>query len=71
MGPYPLNMVRQLFNAEPIEVAAVGVHTPGSRIDTWDTVTVSLRFPEERLAQFTVADDVCCVTNKVDASRVI
>ncbi|MGE8061201.1 Gfo/Idh/MocA family protein [Pseudomonas sp. NPDC089547] len=55
MGPYPLNMVRQLFNAEPVEVAAVGVHSPGSSIDTWDTVTVSLRFPDERLAQFTVS----------------
>lgn len=55
MGPYPLNMVRQLFVAEPIEVAAVGVKTPGRDIGTWDTVTVSLRFPDERLAQFTVS----------------
>lgn len=55
MGPYPLNMVRQLFNAEPIEVSAVGTHSPGSKINTWDTVTVSLRFPQERLAQFTVS----------------
>lgn len=55
MGPYPLNMVRQLFNAEPIEVAAIGVQSPGSAVNTWDTVTVSLRFPEERLAQFTVS----------------
>ncbi|PYB78206.1 glucose-fructose oxidoreductase [Pseudomonas sp. LB-090624] len=55
MGPYPLNMVRQLFNAEPIEVTAVGVHSPGSTLDTWDTVTVSLRFADERLAQFTVS----------------
>ncbi|MCS4282526.1 putative dehydrogenase [Pseudomonas sp. BIGb0278] len=55
MGPYPLNMVRQLFNAEPIEVSAQGSHSPGSRIDTWDTVSVSLRFPDERLAQFTVS----------------
>lgn len=55
MGPYPLNMVRQLFNAEPIEVSAIGVHSPGSSINTWDTVTVSLRFPDERLAQFTVS----------------
>lgn len=55
MGPYPLNMVRQLFNAEPIEVSAVGVHSPGSTLQTWDTVTLSLRFPEERLAQFTVS----------------
>ncbi|MBK4997864.1 Gfo/Idh/MocA family oxidoreductase [Pseudomonas sp. S31] len=55
MGPYPLNMVRQLFNAEPIEVSAVGVRSPGSPLDSWDTVTVSLRFPDERLAQFTLS----------------
>jgi len=55
MGPYPLNMVRQLFNAEPIEVSAMGVRSPGSTMDTWDTVTVSLRFEDERLAQFTVS----------------
>lgn len=55
MGPYPLNMVRQLFADEPIEVSAVGVRTPGHKMKTWDTVTVSLRFPGERLAQFTVS----------------
>lgn len=55
MGPYPLNMVRQLFAAEPIEVSAIGSRTPGSTIDTWDTVAVSLRFPGERLAQFTLS----------------
>ncbi|MDZ5605356.1 Gfo/Idh/MocA family oxidoreductase [Pseudomonas sp. RP23018S] len=55
MGPYPLNMVRQLFNAEPIEVSAMGVKSPGSAVNTWDTVTVNLRFAEERLAQFTVS----------------
>lgn len=55
MGPYPLNMVRQLFAAEPIEVSAVGIRTPDSAMDSWDTVTVSLRFPDERLAQFTVS----------------
>lgn len=55
MGPYPLNMVRQLFNAEPIEVSAMGVRSPSSTMDTWDTVTVSLRFEDERLAQFTVS----------------
>lgn len=55
MGPYPLNMVRQLFGDEPIEVSAVGITTPGSKMSTPDTVTVSLRFPQERLAQFTVS----------------
>ena len=55
MGPYPLNMVRQLFGSEPIEVSALGTKSPGSKMNTWDTVTVSLRFPGERLAQFTVS----------------
>jgi predicted dehydrogenase len=55
MGPYPLNMVRQLFAAEPIEVSATGIKTPGLPLDTWDTVTVALRFPDERLAQFTIS----------------
>lgn len=55
MGPYPINAVRNLFDAEPIEVNAVGIKTPGSEINTWDTVTVTLRFPEERLATFTVS----------------
>jgi predicted dehydrogenase len=48
-------MVRKLFNAEPIEVMALGSKTPGSPLDSWDTVTVSLRFPQERLAHFTVS----------------
>ena len=55
MGPYPLNMVRKLFNAEPIEVMALGSRTSGSPLDSWDTVTVSLRFPQERPAHFTVS----------------
>ena len=55
MGPYPINAVRNLFDAEPIEVNAVGIMTPGREINTWDTVTVTLRFPEERLATFTVS----------------
>lgn len=55
MGPYPINAVRSLFDAEPLEVHAVGVHTPGREINTPDTVSVTLRFSEERLAQFTVS----------------
>ncbi|MGM3425174.1 Gfo/Idh/MocA family protein [Pseudomonas benzopyrenica] len=55
MGPYPLNAVRSLFADEPIEVSAVGVRTPGRDVTTWDAVTVTLRFPEERLASFTVS----------------
>jgi predicted dehydrogenase len=55
MGPYPINAVRNLFDAEPLEVHAVAIHTPGREINTPDTVSVTLRFPEERLAQFTIS----------------
>lgn len=55
MGPYPLNMVRQLFGDEPIEVSAVGTTAPGSLLGTPDTVSVCLRFSQERMAQFTVS----------------
>lgn len=55
MGPYPLNAARNLFGAEPLDVSAVGVKTPGRGFDFHDTVTVTLRFPGERLATFTVS----------------
>jgi predicted dehydrogenase len=55
MGPYPINAVRNLFGAEPLEVIAAGVRTPGRDVSTFDTVSVILRFPDERLAQFTVS----------------
>lgn len=52
MGPYPINAVRNLFRAEPIEVAAWGGASLG--LGFHDTVSVHLRFDEERTAQFTV-----------------
>ncbi|OMH37082.1 Gfo/Idh/MocA family protein [Tersicoccus sp. Bi-70] len=55
MGTYPLNQVRTLFGAEPIRVSAHGVRTPGRSFDFEDTVAVSLTFPGERVAQFTVS----------------
>ncbi|WP_287811137.1 Gfo/Idh/MocA family oxidoreductase [Pseudomonas sp.] len=55
MGPYPLNAVRNLFGGEPLEVSAMGVNTPGRDINTYDTVSVTLRFSDERLAHFTVS----------------
>ena len=55
MGPYPLNAVRNLFASEPVAVQAVAIQTPNLPINTYDTVNVTLRFPEERLAQFTVS----------------
>lgn len=54
MGPYPINAARNLFRAEPVEVMAVGVTHPHLGFNFHDTVAVTLRFPGERLAQFTV-----------------
>ena len=51
MGPYPINTVRNLFNAEPIEVSAMGVRTDPERFrDFDDQVAVNLKFPGDRLA---------------------
>ncbi len=55
MGTYPLNAVRNLFGLEPIAVHAVGTKTPGRGFNFHDTVAVTLRFPGERVAQFTVS----------------
>ena len=56
MGPYPVNAVRNLFSAEPTEVFAFGSRHENSGLgDFDDTVTVLLRFPEGRLAQFVVS----------------
>ncbi len=72
MGPYPLNAVRNLFGAEPIEAFAVAARAAdsklaaaGERLD--DTVAVTLRFPGDRLAQFTVS----YVGNTLDAYTVV
>src|SRR4051794_34592736 len=65
MGPYPINAARNLFAAEPTEVMAWGARTQGFGFH--DTVSVLLRFPEERLAQFTVAYGL----NAVDEYRVV
>ena len=51
MGPYPINVARNLFGAEPIEVSAMGVRTDPERFrDFDDQVAVNLRFPGDRLA---------------------
>ena len=55
MGTYPLNAVRNLFGQEPIAVHAVGTKTPDRGFNFDDTVAVTLRFPGERVAQFTVS----------------
>jgi predicted dehydrogenase len=55
LGVYCVNAARALFRAEPIEVAAMSASAPGDRrfreID--EQITAVLRFPEQRLAQFT------------------
>jgi predicted dehydrogenase len=56
MGPYPINAARYVFGAEPTQAFAVGVRHPEAGLgDFDDTVSVILRFPNERLAQFTVS----------------
>ncbi|MDV6000075.1 Gfo/Idh/MocA family oxidoreductase [Kocuria rhizophila] len=55
LGTYPQNMVRNLFHDEPVEVYAKGVRTPGREFNFDDTVAVTLTFPGDRLAQFTIS----------------
>jgi predicted dehydrogenase len=50
MGPYPINTVRNLFGAEPVEVFATGVCTDPTRFTMDDTVVVTLKFPGARVA---------------------
>ena len=65
MGTYPINAVRNLFRAEPTEIMAWGTATLGFGFD--DTVSVTMRFAEDRLAQFTVAYGL----TSVDEYRVV
>jgi predicted dehydrogenase len=57
MAPYPINAIRYLFEAEPLEiVSAVATRHPESGFgDLDDTFAVTLRMPGSRLAQFTVS----------------
>ena len=54
-GAYPLNMVRHLFRAEPTHVHATGVASRGRNFDFQDGVGVTLRFPGDRVAQYTLS----------------
>jgi len=55
MGVYPINAVRNIFGLEPTEVTAIGFKTPGHEFLQMehDTISVTLRFPGDRVAQFT------------------
>ena len=56
MGPYPINAVRNIYGLEPTEVTAIGFKTPGREFlkMEYDTISVTLRFPGDRMANFTV-----------------
>ncbi|GCE85022.1 Gfo/Idh/MocA family protein [Komagataeibacter diospyri] len=55
LGNYPINAVRHMFGAEPVEVTAVGTSTPGRSFNFDDTVSVVLRFADGRVADFMVS----------------
>ena len=57
MGPYPINGVRNLFGAEPIEAFGRTASAKGDErfTEVPEMVNVWLRFPEERIAQFTMS----------------
>ena len=56
MGPYPINAVRNFFGAEPVEVSAFGTRNADAGLGEFDdTVAVTLRFGDGRLAQFVVS----------------
>jgi predicted dehydrogenase len=56
MGPYPINACRHVFEAEPIEVMATASRNAAWGLpDLDDTISVTLRFPGDRLATFVVS----------------
>lgn len=55
MGTYPINAVRNFFEAEPTRVMAFASRTPDRDLGCDDTVSVILGFPEGRSASFTVS----------------
>lgn len=55
MGPYPINGSRTMFGAEPIEVQAMGLKCREHELEMeYDTVSVSMKFPQNRVATFVV-----------------
>jgi predicted dehydrogenase len=56
IGVYCINAARYLFRAEPIEVSAVKLSGRDPRFHSVDEAfAVTLRFPDERVAQFTAS----------------
>lgn len=72
MGPYPVNASRYVFGDEPTTVvSAVATRHPESGFpDLDDTVAVTLRFPQGRIAQFVISyygsamDSFCALGTK-------
>jgi predicted dehydrogenase len=68
MGPYPINAARMFFGAEPIEVFAFRANSGEKRFaEIEEMVSVLLRFPGDKLAQFTVSYGV----NPVSECRIV
>lgn len=55
IGAYPINLVRNLFEAEPIRVHAFGVQSPDRNFNFHDTVHIHLDFPNKAMAQISVS----------------
>ncbi|MGQ9370628.1 Gfo/Idh/MocA family protein [Azospirillum sp. A39] len=56
MGPYPINMARHVFQADPVEVMAFAARGDERRFgEVPEAVSVLMRFPRDRLAQFVVS----------------
>ena len=56
IGIYCVNAARYLFRAEPVEVSAFGIGGREPRFDAVEEAVIAiLRFPEERLAMFSVS----------------
>ena len=67
MGPYPINACRYAFGEEPTEVvSAISIRHADSQLgDVDDTVAVTLRFPNDKIAMFTVSYAANSVDNYV------
>ena len=68
MGPYPINMARHVFQADPVEVMALSSRGDERRFGTVpESVSVLMRFPGDRMAQFVVSYGA----DALDAYRIV
>ncbi len=69
IGVYCLNAARQVFADEPVEAHAMKVHGNGDTrfTEVEGSMSVTLRFPRDRLAQFTVSFE----SGDIDTFRVV